>query len=289
MPPIITPISDSLLEEVSSKLKKNTGAEVRFDQGSRAIYASDLSHYRQVPIGVVVPHTVDDVIATVAVCREYGIPILGRGAGTSLAGQTCNVAVVIDFSKYLNRLLELRPRERYAWVEPGLINDHLRNAAEDHKLTFAPDPATHEYCTIGGMIGNNSCGPHSVMGGKTSENIEELDILTYDGVRMTVGTTSEKELESIIRRGGRRGDIYRKLRNIRDTYATEVRERFPDPGSRFDDGMHSFENASLDELRHLHLARARFEARKRARKRTARGKDVVDRSCVHPCVRGGGA
>jgi len=227
MPPIAAPIPASAIEEISRKLKKNTGAEVRFDQGSRAIYASDLSHYRQVPIGVVVPRTVDDVIATVAVCHEYGVPIFGRGAGTSLAGQTCNVAVVIDFSKYLNRLLELNPRERYAWVEPGLINDHLRNAAEEHKLTFAPDPATHEYCTIGGMIGNNSCGPHSVMGGKTSENIEELDILTYDGVRMTVGATSEKELESIIRQGGRRGDIYRKLRNIRDTYATEVRERFP--------------------------------------------------------------
>ncbi|HEY8310103.1 MAG TPA: FAD-binding and (Fe-S)-binding domain-containing protein, partial [Gemmatimonadaceae bacterium] len=179
------------------------------------------------PIGAVVPRTVEDVIETVAVCREYGVPIFGRGAGTSLAGQTCNVAVVIDFSKYLNRLIELNPKQRYAWVEPGLINDHLRGAAEKHDLTFAPDPATHQYCTLGGMIGNNSCGAHSVLGGKTSENIEELEILTYDGVRMTVGPTSDRELKKIIEAGGRRGEIYQKLKTLRDTYAEDVRKRFP--------------------------------------------------------------
>jgi FAD/FMN-containing dehydrogenase len=200
---------------------------VRFDPGSRAIYASDLSHYRQVPIGAVIPRTIDDVIETVAVCREHGIPILGRGAGTSLAGQTCNVAVVLDFSKYLNRLLELNPKERYAWVEPGLINDQLRDAAEKHNLTFAPDPATHQYCTIGGMIGNNSCGAHSVLGGKTSENIEELDILTYDGHRMTVGATSDRELKKITQADGRAAEIYQRLRTVCDTYAEDVRRRFP--------------------------------------------------------------
>jgi FAD/FMN-containing dehydrogenase/Fe-S oxidoreductase len=227
MPPVQTPISPSLAEEIAARLEEKTGAEVRFDQASRALYASDLSQYRQVPIGVVVPKTIDDVISTVAICRQYGVPILSRGGGTSLAGQTCSVAVVIDFSKYLNGLLELNAKQRYAWVEPGLINDGLRDAAEQHGLTFAPDPATHKYCTIGGMIGNNSCGPHSVVGGKTSENIEELDILTYDGLRMTVGATSEKDLERIIRKGGRKGEIYRRLRELRDVYADEVRERYP--------------------------------------------------------------
>ena len=147
MPPVPVEVSPSLSAELVDQLRRRTEAEVRFDPGSRAIYASDLSHYRQVPIGAVIPRTIDDVIETVAVCREHGIPILGRGAGTSLAGQTCNVAVVLDFSKYLNRLLELNPKERYAWVEPGLINDQLRDAAEKHGLTFAPDPATHSYCT----------------------------------------------------------------------------------------------------------------------------------------------
>ena len=227
MPPVPVEVSSSLSAELVDQLRRRTDAEVRFDPGSRAIYASDLSHYRQVPVGAVIPRTIEDVIETVAVCREHGIPILGRGAGTSLAGQTCNVAVVLDFSKYLNRLLELNPKEHYAWVEPGLINDQLRDAAEKHDLTFAPDPATHQYCTIGGMIGNNSCGAHSVLGGKTSENIEELDILTYDGLRITVGATSDRELKRITQAGGRTAGIYQGLRTLRDTYADEVRRCFP--------------------------------------------------------------
>ena len=227
MPPALITLSQSLAEELANRLSAATGAEVRFDGASRALYASDLSQYRQVPIGVVIPRTVDDVITTVAICREYGVPIFGRGAGTSLAGQTCNVAVVLDFSKYLNRLLKIDPEGRWAWIEPGLINDHLREAAEEHGLTFAPDPATHAYCTLGGMIGNNSCGAHSILGGKTSENIEELDILLYDGTRMTVGATSELELKQIIAGGGRKGEIYGALRDLRDRYGDLVRARYP--------------------------------------------------------------
>ena len=225
--PPLSPKALDLALQLAERLSERTGAEVRFDNAARALYASDLSHYRQVPIGVVIPKTVDDVVETVAICREYGVPILGRGTGTSLAGQTCNVAVVIDFSKHLNALVELNFKQRYAWVEPGLINDQLRSRAEEHKLTFAPDPATHAYCTLGGMIGNNSCGAHSVLGGKTSENIEELEILLYDGTRMTVGATSEKELDRIIKAGGRKGEIYRKLRELRDEYAALVRKRYP--------------------------------------------------------------
>src|SRR5579884_400113 len=222
----IIPASEA--ESLEKKLRRNVKGEVRFDSGSRALYASDLSIYRQVPIGVVIPRTYEDVIHTVAICHEYKVPILGRGCGTSLAGQCCNTAVVIDFSKYLNRILEINPKKKYAWVEPGLVLDTLRDETEKHHLTVGPDPATHEYCTLGGMIGNNSCGVHSVTAGRTEDNIEELDILTYDGVRMTVGKTSESELESIIRKGGRRGEIYSKLKNIRDRYANQIRARFPD-------------------------------------------------------------
>ncbi len=227
MPPSAPSLSHSLAEELTARLREVTEAEIRFDGASRALYASDLSHYRQVPIGVVIPRTVEDVIATVAICREYGVPIFGRGAGTSLSGQTCNVAVVLDFSKYLNRIEHIDAEGRFAWVQPGLINDHLRTAAERYGLTFAPDPATHAYCTLGGMIGNNSCGPHSVLGGKTSENIEELDILLYDGTRLTVGATTESELEAIVAAGGRKGEIYAALRDLRDRYAALVRERYP--------------------------------------------------------------
>jgi FAD/FMN-containing dehydrogenase/Fe-S oxidoreductase len=207
--------------------RKRIEGEVRFDSSSRAMYATDGSSYRQVPIGVVIPRSIDDVIATIATCREYGAPVLSRGGGTSLAGQCCNAAVVLDFTKYLGQILEIDPVHKLARVQPGVILDHLRNAAEKHHLTFAPDPATHSRCTLGGMIGNNSCGVHSVMAGKTDDNIEELDILTYDGVRMTVGATSQDELEQIIRAGGRRGEIYSKLQVIAETYGSLVRQRYP--------------------------------------------------------------
>jgi FAD/FMN-containing dehydrogenase len=214
-------------EDLAAELRRNLRGEVRFDDGSRALYAADLSMYRQVPIGVVLPRDLEDVVATVAACRRRGVPILGRGCGTSLAGQCCNVAVVIDFSKYVNHITELDAQRRTAWVEPGVICDQLRDAAERYHLTLAPDPATHEYCTLGGMIGNNSCGVHSVMGGKTSDNTEELEVLTYDGLRLRVGPTSEEELDRISRAGGRRGEIYRGLRDLRDRYAGLIRRGFP--------------------------------------------------------------
>ena len=213
----------ALLRDLRSVVR----GEVRFDDGSRAAYSTDASNYRQIPIGVVVPVEVDDVVRAVEVCRAHGAPVLARGGGTSQAGQTCNVAVVLDMSKYLNRVLEVDPANRRARVQPGTILDDLRNAAEEHGLTFAPDPSTHNRCTIGGMIGNNSCGVHSVMAGLTADNIEELDILTYDGLRMRVGRTTDEELERIVAEGGRKGEIYRTLRALRDRYAGLIRERYP--------------------------------------------------------------
>ena len=212
---------------LASSLSRHVGGQVRFDNGSRALYATDASNYRQVPIGVVVPQDVDDVIATISLAREYGAPILCRGGGTSLAGQCCNVAVVLDFSKYMAEILEIDPARRIARVQPGVVLDRLRNVAEKHHLTFGPDPATHDRCTLGGMIGNNSCGVHSVMSGKTDDNIEELEIVTYDGLRMKVGQTSDSELEKIIGDGGRRGEIYVGLKKLRDTYSELIRKRYP--------------------------------------------------------------
>src|SRR5271168_4088343 len=213
--------------ELEKELKQNIKGEVRFDRGSRAMYSTDGSNYRQIPIGLVDPRDADDVVAAMAACRKYGAPVLARGAGTSLAGQCCNVAVVLDFTKYMNRILELDPQQRFARVQPGVVLDTLRNQAEVHKLTFAPDPSTHNRCTIGGMIGNNSCGTHSLLGGKTVDNIEELRILLYDGTQMTVGATPESELDAIVQQGGRRGEIYGALRSIRDRNAELIRERFP--------------------------------------------------------------
>ena len=213
--------------ELEGALKGVVSGEVRFDAGSRAMYASDGSNYRQIPIGLVVPRDGKDVVAAVATCKKFGAPVLPRGAGTSLAGQSCNVAVVLDFTKYMHRILEFEPGQGYARVEPGIVLDTLRARAETQQMTFAPDPSTHSRCTIGGMIGNNSCGTHSLLGGKTVDNVEELSILLYDGTQMTVGATPEAELDAIVRGGGRRGEIYAKLRGIRDQYAELIREKFP--------------------------------------------------------------
>jgi FAD/FMN-containing dehydrogenase/Fe-S oxidoreductase len=214
-------------QALADELSRAISGEVRFDGGSRSLYATDASNYRQVPIGVVIPRSVDEMLKTLEICRKHQVPVLARGAGTSLCGQTCNVAVVIDTSKYLNRVLSVDPEARLARVEPGVICDSLRHAAEKHKLTFGPDPATHSRCTLGGMIGNNSCGAHSVMAGKTVDNIHRLEIVTYDGLRMWVGPTPEQELEQIIREGGRRGEIYAGLKALRDQYAELVRTKFP--------------------------------------------------------------
>src|SRR6266508_3088252 len=137
---------------LAAALKREVKGEVRFDNGSRAMYATDASNYRQVPIGVVVLHDANDVIATVALARKFGAPILARGRGTSLAGQCCNVAVVMDFSKYMNRIVQLDADRKFARVEPGIVLDDLRARAEQHQLTFAPDPATHSHCTTCGRI-----------------------------------------------------------------------------------------------------------------------------------------
>ncbi|HWW17135.1 MAG TPA: FAD-linked oxidase C-terminal domain-containing protein [Candidatus Saccharimonadales bacterium] len=213
--------------ELESELKHCVKGEVRFDRGSRALYATDASNYRQIPIGLVVPRDEEDVIAAVAACRKSGAPVLPRGAGTSLAGQCCNIAVVLDFTKYVNRILELDAERKFARVQPGVVLDTLRNRTEVHGLTFAPDPSSHNRCTIGGMIGNNSCGTHSLLGGKTVDNVEELRILLYDGSQMTVGATSERELAATIAHGGRRGEIYEALREIRDEHTDLIRARYP--------------------------------------------------------------
>jgi FAD/FMN-containing dehydrogenase/Fe-S oxidoreductase len=213
--------------ELAQTLTREIRGEVRFDRGSRALYATDGSNYRQIPIGLVLPRDADDVIAAVRICRRFGAPVLPRGAGTSLAGQCCNVAVVFDFTKYMNRILELDPDQQLARVQPGVVLDSLRNAAEVHHLTFGPDPSTHSRCTLGGMIGNNSCGTHSLLAGKTVDNVEALDVLLYDGTRMTVGASEPAAVDAIVSAGGRPGQIYSKLGELADRHADRIRERFP--------------------------------------------------------------
>src|SRR4051794_7498037 len=212
---------------LENELRRTVEGEVRFDAGSRAMYAVDGSSYRQVPIGVVIPKSREDVVATIAACRTFGAPVLSRGGGTSLAGQCCNVAVVLDWTKYLHNILELNPEQKYARVQPGTICDTLRNAAKPHTLFWGPDPATHNHCTFGGMLGNNSCGAHAQMGGKAVDNVLSMDVLLYDGTEMTVGWMDDQKLEEEIRKGGRVGNIYSRLKQLGSRYANLIHEKYP--------------------------------------------------------------
>jgi FAD/FMN-containing dehydrogenase/Fe-S oxidoreductase len=219
---------------LQADLQQAIEGEVRFDAASLAMYANDASNFRQVPIGVVVPKTLEDVVAAHRVCSRYFAPILNRGGGTSLSGETVNYAVVIDNSKYLTHIGEPDVQSRTVTVEPGAINEQVNVQTGRHNLVFGPDPSSHSRCTIGGNIGNNSCGVHSVQaqlygpGPRTSDNVSALEVCTYDGERFWVGVGEENRLESIIAAGGRKGEIYAKLRDLRDRYAEAIREGFAD-------------------------------------------------------------
>ncbi|MFJ7999696.1 FAD-binding and (Fe-S)-binding domain-containing protein [Streptomyces sp. NPDC096310] len=208
-------------------LRAAVDGEVRFDAGSRGAYATDGSNYRQVPIGVVVPRTVDAAVAAVAVCARFGAPLLSRGGGTSLGGQCTNTAVVIDWTKYCDALVSVDPQRRTCVVEPGIVLDELNRQLSPHGLMFGPKPSTHSHCALGGMIGNNSCGASAQAYGKTVDNVRRLEVLTYDGARMWTGRTSPEEYEAIAAAGGRRAELYAGMRGIADRHLADIRQGYP--------------------------------------------------------------
>jgi len=189
------------------RLEDTVEGEVRFDAGSKALYATDASNYRQVPIGVVIPKTLDDIVATHRACHEFGAPIVNRGGGTSLSGETVNFAVVIDNSKYLTDIGDADAQTQTVVCETGVINEKLNEkTGRQIGMIFGPDPSSHSRCTIGGNLGNNSCGIHSVQsqlygpGPRTSDNVEALEVVTYDASasgsapgRRTSSTTSSPQ------------------------------------------------------------------------------------------------
>ena len=209
------------------ELRRVIEGEVRFDRGSAAIYSTDASNYRQIPIGAVIPRHEEDVARALQLARENGVPILARGGGTSLAGQTCNTALVLDFSKYMNKVQHIDRNLGLAVVQPGVVQAHLNTALAPYGLFFAPDPSTKDRCTIGGMIGNNSCGAHSAAHGKTSENLLALDVLLYDGTRLKLGPVSDADFNATVAAGGRTAELYQQLRSINARYGDLVRSRFP--------------------------------------------------------------
>ncbi|GIH19902.1 FAD-binding and (Fe-S)-binding domain-containing protein [Rugosimonospora africana] len=213
--------------ELSEALREAVRGEVRFDPGSRAVYSTDASNYRQVPIGVVIPRDIDDVVAAVEVCRRYDAPVFSRGGGTSLGGQCTNVAVMLDLAKYVNAVESVDAEHRTAVVQAGIVLDELNKATRPHGLVFGPKPATHDHCTIGGMLGNNSCGSTAQWSGTTAANVRRMEVLTYDGVRMWVGPTSDEEYQRILDEGGRRAEIYRQVHDLRDAYLGQIRTGYP--------------------------------------------------------------
>jgi FAD/FMN-containing dehydrogenase/Fe-S oxidoreductase len=223
----MTPTAGVDAARLRAALDERVDGEVRFDPGTLSAYAQDASNYRQVPIGVVVPRTVDAGAAAVAVCREAGAPVLSRGGGTSLAGQCVNTAVVIDWTKYCHRLVSFDKQAKTATVEPGAALDKVNDALAPHGLMVGPKPSTHVSCTIGGMIGNNSCGSTAQAYGKMADSVRRLEVLCYGGLRTWTGETSDEDYQLILAAGGDKAELYRRLREIRDTYLGQIRTGYP--------------------------------------------------------------
>jgi FAD/FMN-containing dehydrogenase/Fe-S oxidoreductase len=224
---VMVPATDVDVARLQAALHERVDGEVRFDSGTLSAYAQDASNYRQVPIGVVVPRTVDAGADAVAVCREAGAPVLSRGGGTSLAGQCVNTAVVIDWTKYCHRLVSFDAGARTAIVQPGAALDKVNDALAPHGLMVGPKPSTHVSCTIGGMIGNNSCGSTAQAYGKMADSVRRLEVLCYGGLRTWAGQTSDEEFALILAAGGDKAELYRRLREIRDAYLGEIRTGYP--------------------------------------------------------------
>ena len=209
-------------QDIADELTRRVDGEVRFDPYSRLLYSTDASIYQMEPIGVVIPRTTDDVQAVVEFAAGEGLPVLPRSGGTSLAGQTVNHAIVLDFSKYLNNVLEVNAEEGWARVQPGIILEQLTRQVANHGLQYAPDPTTANRACVGGGIGNNTCGAHSVIYGKTLDHINELDVILSDGSRAHFAPLTASELESRLSTGGLEGDIYRGVMRIAAEQQEEI-------------------------------------------------------------------
>ena len=236
-------VPEENIEDFARRSKRRSKAKCAFRTAIARSTRPTLPITGRCPIGVVVPQIGGRRRSRRFACATaYDVPVTPRGGGTALAGQTCNTAIIIDFSKYMHRFSPLDPDKNLAIVEPGCVLDHLRDAAEKYDLTFGPDPSTHDHNTLGGMIGNDSCGVHSIMAGRTADNVHSLDILTFDGLRMTIGSTRRRSLQALSRRaaGGLKSIVpWQTSGKSTATISTEV---YPDIPRR----VSGYEN--LDQL-----------------------------------------
>ena len=214
-------------DELAQELAKRVSGEVRFDPFSRVLYSTDASIYQMEPVGVVIPRNVEDVLAVVEVARNNGVPVLPRAGGTSLAGQTVNHAIVIDFSKHLNQVIEVNREEQWARVQPGIVLEQLNKHLAPFNLQYAPDPTTANRACVGGGIGNNTCGAHSVIYGKTLDHVKEVAVVLSDGSPAHFRALGPHELEAKLSGSGLERDIYRGVRTIARENLEEIEARYP--------------------------------------------------------------
>ena len=214
-------------QSLAEELRKSVSGEVRFDHYSRVLYSTDASIYQMEPIGVVIPRNTDDVVATMSLANKNGVPVLPRGGGTSLSGQTVGKAVVMDFSKYMNEVLEVNPEERWVRTQPGITLDGLNARLKPYGLHFAPDPTTSSRGNVGGALGNNSCGAHSILFGKTVDNVLSIEAVLSNADLASFGPTSREELSSKLRGDGFEAEIYGRILDVAQANREEVDRRFP--------------------------------------------------------------
>src|SRR5437660_11960925 len=215
------------MTDLEQELRRAVEGDVRFDAYSRLLYSTDASMYQMEPIGVVVPRHAGDVQAVLEIANRGNVAVLPRGGGTSLTGQTVNRAVVMDFSRFMNNVLEVNEEELWARVQPGVVQDELNHQVRAHGLLFGPDTSTSNRATLGGMMGNNSGGSHSIAYGLTVDHVLEIRALLADGSEVVFGELTPAEFEAKCRATGLEGQIYREVAAIRETYADEIRARYP--------------------------------------------------------------
>lgn len=215
------------VNDLERELSRVVAGEVRFDAMSRLLYSTDASMYQVDPVGVVMPRDADDVQAAITVARANGVALLPRGGGTSLTGQTVNHALVMDFSRSMHRILEVNRDELWARVQPGVVQDEINAHVRPFGLLFGPDTSTSSRATLGGMLGNNSGGSHSIAYGLTVNHVIEITAILADGTRVVFGDVDDAAFAAKCRLTGLEGEIYRSVARIRDEYGEEVRKLVP--------------------------------------------------------------
>jgi len=224
--------SAATIDEFAQACRAEVRGEVRVDMITRALYATDASSYQQTPHAVVLPRNRDDVIAAMTMCARYGLPVLPRGGGSSLAGQAVGAAVVIDMTKYMHSLVAVDPESRRARVQPGMTLQALNDRLAPRRLKFGPDPASAVVCTLGGMVGNNSTGTHSILYHMTADHLQSVDVVLADGTATTFAPTQRSEIANLVTRGGLLGSIWQRVPAIAERARAALDARRPNTWRR---------------------------------------------------------